>query len=90
MMPTILRHETMPIRSESDVVAVRQAVRRWAVELTFSTVDQTKMMTAASELARNTWVYGGGGTVKLESLVNGTRKGLRLTFEDEGRGIPDV
>jgi serine/threonine-protein kinase RsbT len=90
MMPTILRHETMPIRSESDVVAVRQAVRRWAVELTFSTVDQTKMMTAASELARNTWVYGGGGTVKLESLVNGTRKGLRLTFEDEGPGIPDV
>jgi serine/threonine-protein kinase RsbT len=89
-MLTVLRHETLPIGSEADVVAVRNAVRRWAVELSFSTVEQTKMVTAASELARNTLVYGGGGTVKLEALQNGLRRGLRLTFEDQGPGIPDI
>jgi serine/threonine-protein kinase RsbT len=89
-MLTTRRHESMPIRSESDIVAVRQAVRRWAVELSFSAVEQTKIVTAASELARNTWVYGGGGTVRLESVENGIRRGLRLTFEDQGPGIPDV
>ena len=80
----------MAIHSESDIVAVRQAVRHWAVELSLSSVEQTKMVTAASELARNTLVHGGGGTVKLEALTNGLRRGLRLTFEDHGPGIPNV
>ena len=69
---------------------VRQAVRKWSIELGFSLVDQTKMITAASELARNTLDYGGGGTVRLEALEDGIRKGLRLTFEDQGPGIPDI
>jgi serine/threonine-protein kinase RsbT len=80
----------MGIRSESDVVRVRQAVRQWAAELSFSLVDQTKIVTAASELARNTLIYGGGGSVLLEALSEGVRRGLRLTFEDQGPGIPDI
>lgn len=80
----------MSIQSSADVVLVRQAVRQFAVELGFSLIDQTKIVTAASELARNTLDYGGGGTVKLETLQNGTRKGLQLTFEDQGPGIPDI
>ena len=80
----------MPIRSEGDVVAVRQAVRAWAVELSFSAVDQVKMMTAASELARNALRYGGGGLARLELLQAGFRRGLRVTFEDQGPGIPDL
>jgi serine/threonine-protein kinase RsbT len=80
----------MSIQSSADVVLVRQAVRQWAVELRFSLVDQTKIVTAASELARNTLDYGGGGMVKLESLQEGIRRGLRLTFEDKGPGIPDL
>lgn len=83
-------HETMSIQSAADVVLVRQAVRKFAVELRFSLVDQTKIVTAASELARNTLDYGGGGTVKLEALQDGNRRGLRLTFEDQGPGIPDI
>jgi len=86
----VTRSDTLPIRVESDVVLVRQAVRKWAQELTFSLVDQTKMVTAASELARNTLTYGGGGSVLLEALDDGIRRGLRLTFEDQGPGIPDV
>jgi serine/threonine-protein kinase RsbT len=86
----VLRHETMPVRSAQDVVLVRQAVRAWAVAQGLGLVDQTKIVTAASELARNTVDYGGGGTVRLEALQEGTRKGLRLTFEDEGPGIPDL
>lgn len=86
----IQRCETMSIQSSADVVLVRQAVRQWAVELRFSLVDQTKIVTAASELARNTLDYGGGGTVKLEVLQEGIRRGLRLTFEDKGPGIPDL
>ena len=86
----VVKHETMPVRSENDVVQVRQAVRRWAAELGFSLVDQTKVVTAASELARNVLVHGGGGSVRLESLLEGARRGLRLTFEDHGPGIPDV
>ncbi len=78
------------IASEADVVRVRHVVRAWAVELGFGTVDQTKLVTAASELARNTLVYGGGGECRLESLYDGGRNGLRLTFEDRGPGIPDV
>ncbi|WP_148598755.1 anti-sigma regulatory factor [Aquisphaera giovannonii] len=86
----VSKSEVLPIRSSDDVVLVRQAVRRWAIELGFSLVDQTKMITAASELARNALDYGGGGSVRLESLLDGARKGLRLTFEDSGPGIPDI
>ena len=82
--------EKMPLASTDDIVQVRQAVRAWAVELRFSLVDQTKIVTAASELARNTVIYGGGGTVELERLESGGRRGLRLTFEDHGPGIADV
>jgi serine/threonine-protein kinase RsbT len=82
--------ESVPIGSESDVVMARQVVRRWSADLKFSLVDQTKIVTAASELARNTLIYGGGGKMTLEILENGLRKGLRLTFEDEGPGIPDL
>ena len=80
----------MSIQSSADVVIVRQAVRQLAVELGFSLVDQTKLVTAASELARNTLNYGGGGTAHLEALEHQTQRGLRLTFEDQGPGIPDI
>jgi len=82
--------EEMEIQSSADVVLVRQAVRQFAVEVGFGLVDQTKIVTAASELARNTLDYGGGGTVRLETLQDGGRRGLRLTFEDQGPGIPDI
>lgn len=80
----------MSIYSSADIVLVRQTVRQWSVELGFTLIEQTKMVTAASELARNTLDYGGGGTVKLETLEQGGRRGLRLTFEDSGPGIPDI
>ena len=86
----IEKHETLPIASDDDIVRVRQRVRDWAVALGFSLVDQTKLVTAASELARNTVVYGLGGTLLMESLVNENKRGLRLTFEDHGPGIPDI
>lgn len=82
--------ETLPVRVDSDVVIVRQRVRTMATELGFSLVDQTKIVTAASELARNVLVHGGGGTVLMEPVNNGPRKGLKLTFEDQGPGIPNV
>lgn len=88
-MPVLLS-EQRPIRSSEDVVGVRQAVRQRAVELGFNLVDQTKIVTAASELARNTLTYGGGGIVRLECLEEGVRRGLRLVFEDEGPGIPNI
>ena len=84
------RDEVLPIRASSDVVQVRQLVRTRATELGFSIVDQTKIVTAASELARNTLEHGRGGTVRVEALDEGARRGLRLTFEDKGPGIPDV
>jgi serine/threonine-protein kinase RsbT len=84
------KRETLEIRSSSDIVHVRQQVRTWALEMGFGLVDQTKIVTAASELARNTVDYGKGGTVTLEMLQLGTRKGLRLIFEDKGPGIPDI
>ncbi len=84
------RADTLPIRVSDDVVRVRQEVRARAVEIGLSLVDQTKIVTAASELARNTLEYGGGGECRIEALQNGGRKGLRLTFEDKGPGIPDV
>src|SRR5208337_414681 len=86
----VMKNDTMEVQASNHVVLVRQAVRKWAIDLGFSLVDQTKMITAASELARNTLDYGGGGTVRLEALENGRRKGLRLTFEDRGPGIPDI
>ncbi|MBW3571294.1 MAG: anti-sigma regulatory factor [Gemmatimonadetes bacterium] len=86
----VRKDESRPLRAEDDVVRARQAVRSWAVEMGFSLVDQTKLVTAASELARNTVVYGGGGTLRIELLEDGARKGLRLVFVDEGAGIPDV
>src|SRR4051794_40649554 len=82
--------ETMPLRNSDDVVRVRQAVRARAVQAGFSLVDQTKIVTAASEIARNTIDYGGGGTVRLQVLHEGLRKGVRLIFEDQGPGIGDV
>jgi serine/threonine-protein kinase RsbT len=82
--------ETVAIQSADDVVRVRQRVRDWAITLGFRLVDQTKLVTAASELARNTLQYGGGGTVRLEAVLNGTKKGLRLTFEDKGPGIANI
>ncbi len=88
-MPTI-REESHDIHSDEDVVQIRQMTRRWAVDLGFTLVDQTKIVTAASELARNTLIHGGGGVTRLEALQEGERRGLRLTFADKGPGIPDV
>ena len=82
--------ELLDIRSSADVVAVRQAARALAELAGLSLVDQTKLVTAASELARNTLNYGGGGTVRLETVENGIRRGVRLTFEDAGPGIANV
>lgn len=86
----LLLSDTRSIQVPEDVVAVRQAVRQRAVELGFNLVDQTKLVTAASELARNTLQYGGGGTVSIEGIGDGFRRGLRLTFEDKGPGIADI
>ncbi|MGC1409817.1 MAG: anti-sigma regulatory factor [Acetobacteraceae bacterium] len=80
----------MPLRASDDVVRVRQAVRARAVGAGFSLVDQTKIVTAASEIARNTVDYGGGGTVQIEVVRNGQRRGVRLTFTDQGPGIADL
>jgi serine/threonine-protein kinase RsbT len=80
----------MQLRTEQDIVLDRQAVRKLTVEIGFSLVEQTKMVTAASELARNAVVYGGGGTMTWEILADGGKKGLRLTFADEGPGIADL
>jgi serine/threonine-protein kinase RsbT len=82
---------TLPVRSGEDVVKVRQAVRSVAMDLGFSLVDQTKVITAASELARNTLTHGGGGEVRIERLVQGPKRaGVRLTFEDRGPGISNI
>jgi serine/threonine-protein kinase RsbT len=86
----MLQSEILHIHSGEQVVEVRQVVRSRAADLGFSLVDQTRIVTAASELARNTLHHGGGGTMKLEVLSNGNRRGLRLTFEDQGPGIPDL
>lgn len=82
--------ETMSVAGSDDVVRVRQAVRTNAVKVGFSLVDQTKIVTAASEIARNTVDYGGGGTLLIEALREGPRRGLKLTFTDQGSGIADL
>jgi len=82
--------ETLPIRTSDDVVIVRQQVRARAVQAGLGLVDQTKVVTAASELARNTLDYGGGGAVTLTLIDDGMKRGVRLVFEDHGPGIPDL
>jgi serine/threonine-protein kinase RsbT len=86
----LVKTDQLPVASEQDIVLARQAVRRLTQELKFSLVDQTKMVTAASELARNTVVYGGGGTLVWEVLAEGARSGLRLSFQDQGPGIANM
>lgn len=86
----VRKDETLQLQASDDIVAVRQAARAWAVAIGFSLVDQTKIVTATSELARNTVEHGRGGTVRLRWLVNGQRNGLRLDFEDTGPGIPNL
>jgi serine/threonine-protein kinase RsbT len=86
----VIKSDVMPLKTEQDIVLARQAVRRLTQELKFSIVDQTKFVTAASELARNTVTYGGGGILQWEVIVDGARNGLKLTFKDEGPGIPDL
>jgi Anti-sigma regulatory factor (Ser/Thr protein kinase) len=81
---------TQPVRVEQDVVLARQSVRKLAVQAGLRLVDQTKLITAASELARNTVIYGGGGDMDWELLEEGGRRGLRLVFRDEGPGIADM
>jgi len=81
---------TQPLRSGADIILCRQLVRKLAVQLKFSLVDQTKMITAASELSRNTVVYGGGGDMEWELVTDMLKQGLRLRFRDQGPGIPDV
>jgi serine/threonine-protein kinase RsbT len=87
---TTAKSERLDIRSSDDVVRVRQLARTLALEAGLSLVDQTKIITAASELARNTLDYGGGGSVLAELVEAPGRRGLRLTFEDKGPGIPDI
>ena len=87
---SIANRAVLPIRTQEDIVRVRQATREHAVAHGFSLVDQTKLVTAASELARNTLDYGNGGEVEIERLMDGIRKGLRLTFSDHGPGIEDL
>ena len=86
----VLNDETLPLRSNEDVVRARQAARKYAIGLGFSLVEQTKIVTAASELARNTVIHGGGGTLVIESLNHDDRRGLRLKFEDQGPGIQNI
>lgn len=86
----LIRREKLPIRAELDVVLVRQAVRKMAIEQGFSLIEQTKFVTAASEIARNTLEYGGGGDATLETLAEGLKRGVRVLFEDKGPGIPDI
>ena len=86
----VKRTEELKLAESMDVVHVRQTVRAWMVEEGFGLVDQTKMVTAASELARNAVDYAGGGVARLEQLVEGARVGLRITFTDHGPGIPDL
>lgn len=84
------KQETVPIATSSDVVMARQKVRQWAIEMKFTLVDQTKLVTAASELARNALEHGKGGRMVIEQVENSIKSGLKLVFEDRGPGISDV
>lgn len=84
------KSEVIAIRSEPDLLLARRMVRDSAIELGFTLLAQTKVVTATAELARNTLIHGGGGKMRLETLVDGERRGIRLTFEDRGPGIPDI
>nr|WP_213806692.1 anti-sigma regulatory factor [Granulicella sp. dw_53] len=90
MTGIVNKTEMLPIKDSSDVVFVRQRVRVWTTQLKFSLVEQTKVVTAASELGRNTLEHGGGGELEISEVVDGIRKGLRLKFSDKGPGIPDI
>src|ERR1700722_1402897 len=90
MTGTVRKTETLPIKDSSDVVFVRQRVRVLAMNLKISLVDQTKIVTAASELGRNTLEHGGGGELEIAEVVDGIRKGIRLSFSDKGPGIADI
>jgi len=84
------KQETVPIANSSDVVLARHKVRQWAMEMKFTLVDQTKLVTAASELARNALEHGKGGQMVIEQVENSIKNGLKLVFEDQGPGIPDI
>lgn len=86
----VVRTETRSVRTGEDVVGVRQIVREWSIGSGLGLVDQTKIVTAASELARNLIDYGGGGTMTIEAVNDGARRGVRLVFEDQGPGIADI
>jgi serine/threonine-protein kinase RsbT len=90
MAMDVTKTETLPLELEQDIVMARHVVRKLTQELSFSLVDQTKMVTAASEIARNTLIHGGGGRMQWEVLSDGAKNGLRLTFEDAGPGIPNI
>jgi serine/threonine-protein kinase RsbT len=89
-MGITIKTETLPIKDSSDVVFVRQRVRVWAIDLKLSLVDQTKLVTAASELGRNTLEHGGGGELVISEVTNSLRRGIKLVFSDKGPGIPDI
>lgn len=86
----VLRDDRVGIRTVDDIIKARQLVRDSAIAQGLSLVDQTKLVTAASEIARNTLVHGGGGEMRLETLNDGARRGIRVTFSDQGPGIADI
>jgi serine/threonine-protein kinase RsbT len=86
----VLRDELTGLRSMDDIIKARQLVRECAIFQGLSLVDQTKLVTAASELARNTLIHGGGGEMRLQAMNDGTRRGVKIIFADKGPGIPDV
>lgn len=86
----VLRDDRIGVRAVDDIIKARQLVRDSAIAQGLSLVDQTKLVTAASEIARNTVVHGGGGEMRLETLNDGTRRGIRITFSDQGPGIADI
>ena len=89
-MMKLLRSERLPVRQESDILLVRQFVRECATEFGFDVLALTKLITVASELGRNTLIHGGGGTMLVETFAENDRRGVRLTFEDQGPGIGDL
>jgi serine/threonine-protein kinase RsbT len=88
--PTVIKELSFALHSDVDVTVARGGVRDWALELGLSTLDLTKIVTAASELARNVVLHGAGGSMRIEIVHHGARRGLRLTFADKGPGIPDI